>query len=81
MVLNFDFHQQILKKRIIDTFEYEGEILLFKPFQANVPILHPLKTPRNQSFSSVFRGFKMEALGINCLNFWYNIYPEIINWN
>ena len=34
----------------------------FSPFQARVPILYPLKTPENLSFSGVFRGYKMEAL-------------------
>ena len=67
------------KPRVIDTFEYEGQMLFFKPFQANVPILHPLKTSGNQSFS-VFSGYKMET-AINRLNFWHNIYRKIITWN
>ena len=29
---------------------------------ANVPTLNPLKTPENQSFSVVFRGFKAGTL-------------------
>ena len=37
------------------------------PFLANVPILYPLKTPENQKFSGVFRGYKMETLARNGL--------------
>ena len=37
------------------------------PFLANVPTLHPLKTPENQSFSDVFRGYKMGTLFRNGL--------------
>ena len=33
-----------------------------KPFLANVSILYSLKTPENQRFSDVFRGYKMETL-------------------
>ena len=33
-------------------------------FLANVPILHPLKTPANRRVSGVFRGCKMGTLGI-----------------
>ena len=35
-------------------------IILFhiNPLPANVPILHPLKTPENQRFSGVFKGYK-----------------------
>ena len=33
---------------------------LVNPFMANVPILYPLKTPQNQKFFGVFRGFKLE---------------------
>ena len=36
-----------------------------KPFLANVPIFYPLKTPDNQKFSSIFRGYKMGILIIN----------------
>ena len=32
------------------------------PFLANVTILYPLKTPENQRFPDVFRGYKMGAL-------------------
>ena len=28
-------------------------------FLANVPILYPLKTPENQIFSGVFKGYRM----------------------
>ena len=38
------------KPRVIDIFEYEGQMLLFKPFQANVPILHPLKHQEIKAF-------------------------------
>ena len=33
--------------------------ILINPFLANIPILHTLKTPENQSFSDVFRGYKI----------------------
>ena len=37
-------------------------------FQANVPILYPpLKTPENQRFAAVFRGYKMGTLARNGL--------------
>ena len=39
----------------------------FNPFLANVPILYPLKTPENQRFSGVFRGYKMGTLARNGL--------------
>ena len=35
---------------------------MLNPFLANVPILYPLKTPENQKFSGVFRGYKMGTL-------------------
>ena len=38
------------------------------PFLANVPILYPPKTPENQRFSGVFRGYKMGTLARNGLN-------------
>ena len=41
---------------------------VFNPFQANFPILYPLKTPENIWFSSVFRGYKMGTLAGNGLN-------------
>ena len=37
------------------------------PFLANVPILHPLKTPENRRFSGVFREYKMGTLAGNGL--------------
>ena len=43
------------------------KILLINPFQANVPILYPLKTPENQRLSGVFRGYKIETLARNGL--------------
>ena len=38
------------------------------PFLLNVPILYPLKTPENQTFSGIFRGYEIEKLGKNGLN-------------
>ena len=38
------------------------------PFSVNVPILYPLKTPENQKFFGVFRGYKMGTLAIIELN-------------
>ena len=38
-----------------------------KPFLANVPMLQPLKIPKNQRFSGVFWGYKMGTLNINGL--------------
>ena len=38
------------------------------PFPVNVPILYPLKTPENQKFFGVFRGYKMGTLARNELN-------------
>ena len=35
------------------------------PFLAKVAILHPLKTPGNQRFSGVFRGYKIGTLAGN----------------
>ena len=37
----------------------------FNPFQASVPILYPLKTPKSLWFSGVFRGYKMGTLAWN----------------
>ena len=37
------------------------------PFLVNDPILSPLKTPQNQMFSGVFRGYKMGTLARNRL--------------
>ena len=42
----------------------------FNPFLANVLILYPLKTPENQRFSGVFRGYKMKTLAWNGLKSW-----------
>ena len=39
----------------------------FNPFLANASILYPLKTPENQRFSSVFRGYKMGTMARNRL--------------
>ena len=37
-------------------------VCYFDLFLANVPILYPLKTPENQWFSGVFRGYKRATL-------------------
>ena len=42
--------------------------MILNPFLANVHILYPLKTPENQRFSGVFRGYKMGTLAGNELN-------------
>ena len=42
----------------------------FNAFQANVPILYPLKTPENQRFSVVFRGYEIGTLTRNGLIGW-----------
>ena len=39
----------------------------FNPFLTNIPILYPLKTPENQVFFGVFRGYKMGILAENVL--------------
>ena len=41
---------------------------LFNSFLANVPILYPVKTPRNLYFSGVFRRYKVETLVRNDLS-------------
>ena len=43
--------------------------VLTNPFLANIPILHPLKTPESQRFSGVFRGYKMGTIAKNELKF------------
>ena len=43
-------------------------VVEINPFLANIPILYSLKTPENQSFSGVFRGYKMGTLTENRLN-------------
>ena len=42
------------------------------PFQANVPILYPLKSPENLWFSGVFKGIKWEHWP-ECITFHYLI--------
>ena len=37
------------------------------PFLPNVPILYPLKTPKKQRFSGVFKGYKVGTLARNGL--------------
>ena len=44
-------------------------------FQANVPILYPLKTPENR-FSGVFKGCKMGTLARNGLKLTYSLLPK-----
>ena len=44
--------------RIIGTLQ----IHIVNPILANVPILYPLKTPENQRFPGIFRGYKMGTL-------------------
>ena len=51
---------QVLTKNI-----YNSEKI--NPFLANAPILYPLKTPENQRFSDVFRGYKLGTLATNGL--------------
>ena len=49
----------------------------FNPFLANVPILYPLKTPQNQGFSGVFRGYKMGTLarnGSKIIGSWFRVF-------
>ena len=48
-------------RRIIGTLQ----IHIVNPILANVPILYPLKTPENQRFSGVFKGYKMGTLARN----------------
>ena len=43
--------------------------VLSNPFLANAPILHPLKTLKNQRFSGVFRGYNMGTTAKNGLKF------------
>ena len=40
---------------------------VINPFQANIPILYPLKTTENLYFSGIFRGYKMGTLAWNGL--------------
>ena len=42
-------------------------VWIFNPFQANILILYPQKTPENQRFSVFFRGHKIGALARNGL--------------
>ena len=57
---SFIFYQKLELRNI-------SQFALFNPFLANVPILHPLKTPENQRFSGVFRGCSMGILARNGL--------------
>ena len=58
--LRFDSHVKSLVKKF---WPKEG----LNPFLANVPILYPLKTPKNLWFCGVFRGYKMGTLARNGL--------------
>ena len=54
--------------RALFTGNIRTKILSFNPFVASIPILYPLKTPENQRFFSVFRGYnKMGTLVTNGL--------------
>ena len=55
---------------------------LINPFLANVPILYTLKTPENQRFSGVFRGYKTRALARNGLIYKWNFsqYDTLNYW-
>ena len=46
-----------------------SRITEMNPYLTNVPILYPLKKPENQSFSGVFRGYKIETLIRHGLSF------------
>ena len=47
--------------------EFFSKVIFLHPFLANVPTLYPLKTPENQRFSGVLRGYKMGTLARNGL--------------
>ena len=50
----------------VDTVTQEIHFFLFiNPFLANVLILNPQKTPENQRFSGIFRGYGMRPLARN----------------
>ena len=51
----------------------------FNPHLANVPILYPLKTPENQRFSGVFRGYNMGILARNGLQILFDC-TKLIDW-
>ena len=42
----------------------------------NIPILHPLETPKNQRFSSVYRGHIIRKLDRNGLIMWFLFFEE-----
>ena len=44
---------------------YINRLYTINPFLANIPILYPLKTTENSTFSVVFRGYKMGTLARN----------------
>ena len=54
--------------------------LAFNPLLVNFPILYPLKTPENQMFSGVFRGYKAGTLARNGLIYLRNK-KEILRWS
>ena len=61
----FKVHKKISRKRQLTLHYYNFELIqhsiqVINTFLVNVPILYPLKTPENQKFSGVFRGYKME---------------------
>ena len=47
--------------------EIHSSLSSLNPFLINAPILYPLKTPENQRFSDVFRGYKIGTLARNGL--------------
>ena len=46
---------------------YYLRLMKINSFLADVSILYPLKIPENQSFSGIFRGYKMRTLARNGL--------------
>ena len=62
--------------RIINVFKRSYFI---KSFLTNVLILYPLKTPQNQRFSGVFRGYKIGTLATKWIKLLYQLIPKIRN--
>ena len=64
-IVNYLHINQISKQPALQKIKFNVSKInksCFNPFLANVPILYPLKTPENQRFSGVFRGYKMKTL-------------------
>ena len=51
--------------------QISNHLTILNSFLANVPILYSLKTPENQRFSGVFRGYKTGTLVRNRLKYIY----------